>query len=165
MKRLSCFLLFLILLIPCASAETNDLIFDLYNAFAEEFTELEADVLPEDFNLSVRDDGTASRLYSISDKLKVMFISDSDDVYYILVWDISASVDDEFLSACKIATMTMMLDYNSGALNIVDQKYRLVLEGKESDPSLVDGYYIHLEKGTGYFFSIMSQEGFREHNK
>lgn len=165
MKRLLCFSVILIVFVSCASAETPDFVFEIYNGLAEEFTEFEADTLPDEYSLTVDDDGSETRIFSISDKLKVLFCSDQGNVYEIAVWYISASVDENFLSACKIATITMMLEYKSDVMDIVEQKYRFALEGKESGISIIDDYYIHLAKQTGYFFTVISADGFREHNK
>ena len=163
MKRFLCALLILCLLPVLAFAESPDFMFVFYNIMAEEFGR---ETIGEEYETTLNDDGSERRDYSISDTVKINFYSFSDKVFQISVVSTSDDSDPVFLSACINSASVLMQDYSSEAISTIKYKLLMINEGKETDISIVDGFYFYMTKyGPLKMFFVESAELFREFKK
>ena len=159
MKRLVCFLLCVLILLSCASAEPLDVICLLYNNLAQNF---EYKQLPESYETKTNDDGTEERQYAFDD-LAVTVYSANDNVYQFLVVCFSDDATTDFLQQCRIATITLMMTgYNAEAMAVIENEYRRISAGLENDFAYVEHYAFNMKKtdyGLTFFVADMDYYG------
>ena len=130
MKRVICILLILCLVPVFSVAESFGHIIDLYNGMAEN---LGIQKLPEEYTTEVAEEGNEKKIYVVSDTIRVIFDTKSNDVFSFSAACLSSDSYIDFIPVCLSGSFALNPDDFSSIVTGMILQFYSVRSGKESE--------------------------------